>query len=114
MTASSLDRGAVTAEFAVALPAAMIALALCLSGAQAASTLVRLQDAAADAARSLARGDGTSAAAAIARRQVARAALSSTDDGSFRCVSVRAPADGAMGALGLRLEASSCALGGGR
>jgi len=54
------DRGAVTAETAIAIPAVVLVLVASLQGVGAATVLLRAQDAAADAARSLARGDPAS------------------------------------------------------
>ena len=51
------DRGSVVAEFAVALPAVVLVLAVGVGALAAASRQVRLQDAVADAARLSARGE---------------------------------------------------------
>lgn len=72
------SRGAVTAEFAVALPAVLVLLAMLLAGAAAGVTQLRLEEGARAGARALARGDdsatvertvrtlaGTSASAAV-------------------------------------------------
>jgi hypothetical protein len=101
------DRGSVTAEFAIALPALMVVLACCLAGMQVAGAQLRLQDAAAAAARSLARGEPP----AVAAQLVPGAAVSRSADGDLVCatLSVRA-----SGMLPLGLRATSCALGGGR
>ena len=106
------DRGSVSAEFALAMPAVALVLLLCLSGMQVAGLQVRLQDAAAAAARSLARGDGGSASAVAAL--IPGATTSTYANGELQCARVSAPAAGALAFTGLRLEASSCALGGGR
>ncbi|MDO5052170.1 MAG: TadE family type IV pilus minor pilin, partial [Pseudoclavibacter sp.] len=50
------ESGTAAAEFAVTLPAVLLVLALCIGGVQASALHVRLQDAAADAARATARG----------------------------------------------------------
>lgn len=60
------DRGAAAAELAVALPAIVLVLAVCLGAVGVSATTVRLQDAAADAARVLARGQPELVAAALA------------------------------------------------
>lgn len=52
------ERGAVTAEFAVALPALIVALALGVGALGSVATAVRLQHSATEAARLLGRGDG--------------------------------------------------------
>jgi hypothetical protein len=61
------ERGAVTAETAVALPALVLVLALCLGGVATGVAEVRCVDAARAAARALARGDEPSRAVALAR-----------------------------------------------
>lgn len=101
------ERGSVTAEFALALPAVMLVFACCLAGLQVAGTQLRVQDAAAAAARSLARGDPT----AVVSRLVPGATLSRHDDGDLVCATVAARASGL---IPLELHATSCALGGGR
>lgn len=101
------ERGSVTAEFAIALPAAMLVFACCLTGLQVAGIQLRVQDAAAAAARSLARGEPAS----VASRLVPGAAVSRHDDGDLVCATVTARASGL---IPLELRATSCALGGGR
>ncbi|HQJ34995.1 MAG TPA: pilus assembly protein [Rhodoglobus sp.] len=103
------DRGSVTAEFAVALPAVVLLFALCLTGMQAVGQQLRLADATAHAARSLARGESADVAAARAAREVPGASITQSTDGDLTCVTGSAPA-----ALGLTVTASSCALSGGR
>jgi len=103
------DRGSVTAEFAVALPAVILVLAACLTGMQAVGQQLRLADATAHAARSLARGESADVAAARAAREVPGASITQSADGDLTCVTGSAPA-----ALGLTVTASSCALSGGR
>jgi hypothetical protein len=103
------DRGSVAAEFAVALPAVALVLAVCLGGIGVGSQQVRLQDAAAGAARALARGD-----AGTAEVVIGGAAWHRWEREGLLCVrlseAVRAPA--VVG--GWRLAAVSCALDGGR
>ena len=103
------DRGSVTAEFAIALPAVVLVLAACLWGLQVAGQQLRLQDAAAAAARSLARGESTGVAAARASRLVPGSTLAREPDGDLECarLSLTVP-------LGLTLTARGCALGGGQ
>ncbi len=98
-----------TAEFAVALPAVVLVFAACLSGMQVAGQQLRLQDAAAHAARSLARGELASAAAARASREVPGASIAPHLEGDLLCVRLSAPA-----IFGLTISASSCALAGGQ
>lgn len=102
------DRGSVTAELAIALPAVVLVLALCLGALQFAALQVRLQDAAAGAARSSARGEAPTTVVAGARIAVTR-------EGDLVCVVASARAPGAVGALlGFASSARSCALDGGR
>lgn len=98
------DRGSVTAEFAAALPAVMLCLALCVGAIQAAAQQARLLDHAAAAARLLGRGDPAPQPPTGAARRVGSA------DGLL-CVTVTAPsAVGGIGALGLTVSARSCVL----
>lgn len=108
------DRGSVTAEFALAFPAMLGVVALLLGGVQVAALQVRVQDAAADAARGLGRGDAGGAVSSRVQRQVPGATLSTWSDGELRCVRVEAAPVGAVAVLGLRASATGCALSGGR
>lgn len=107
------EAGSVTAEFAAALPAAVVVLALCLGGIQTVGQQVRLMDAAADAARLLARGDPPATARDRVTRAVGAATFASESEGDFRCVHLTAaPAFLPARALGAPVTARSCALGG--
>lgn len=107
------DAGSVTAEFAAALPAAVVVLALCLGGIQTVGQQVRLMDAAADAARLLARGDPPATARERVARAVGAASFTVESEGDFRCVHLSVtPAFVPARALGAPITASSCALGG--
>ncbi|MCP2032220.1 hypothetical protein L1277_002319 [Okibacterium sp. HSC-33S16] len=108
----SESAGSVTAEFAVALPAVVVVLACCLGAVQIASHQVRLSDAAADAARTLARGDPVSVAVARVQRVAGPAELTTSRSGDFVCVELSAVAGPAVLA-GIRIRASGCALAGG-
>lgn len=101
-------RGSVTAEFAVALPAVVVVLAACLGGLQVAGHQMRLQDAAAVAARTIARGGSVGAAQARASRMVPGASVARLTDGDLVCASLAVTVP-----PGLTLRASSCALAGG-
>ena len=110
----SSDRGSVTAEFATVVPAVLLVLACCLGALQVVGQQVRLTDAAADAARSLSRGDSVDRAAGLVQRAVQGASMTPERRGEFVCVDLRAPSSfGAFAAFGLTLRAGSCALGGG-
>jgi len=106
------DRGSVSAEFAVALPAIVLLVALCVGALSTASRQVRLQDATADAARLVARGDDEGRAFALVAGAVggARSTLAREDD--LVCVVASAPAGPVL--PGVRVHARSCALDGGR
>lgn len=101
------DRGGVAAEFAVAMPAVILVLALVVGAVVATGAQVRVQDAAGEAARMAARGDSASAGAAIAGQG---AGVEVWDDGEFRCARVSAAVPIAGLSLGVTAQAESCAL----
>lgn len=91
-------RGAVTAEFAVALPAVLLLLALLLAGAAAGATQLRLEEAALAGARALARGESPAAAEAIVSRLAGASATAAiAAEGEWVNVTV---ADKVAGTLG--------------
>jgi len=103
------DRGSVTAEFAAVVPAIVLVLAFCLAGLQIAGQQLRLQDAAADVSRSIARGGGSGAAGQVG------AAVSVSQNGDLVCARLSARSRSPAGTLfGFTLSASSCALAGGK
>lgn len=102
------DRGSVTAEFALAMPAIAIVLAASVGGVGAAVEAVRLQHAASTAARDAGRGGGTD----VARRLAPEASVARWSQGDLECVELSARA--AVGPVSLPLTATACALGGGR
>lgn len=106
------ERGSVAAELAVALPAVVLALALGIGALGAAARQVALQDAAADAARVLGRGEGDDAAARIVTGAVPGAGLSASRSDDLVCVTAKADAE-IGGLIRLSLRARSCALDGG-
>ena len=106
------ERGSVAAELALALPAVVLALMLGAGALGAAARQVSLQDAAADAARLLGRGESGGAAATVVAAAVPGAVTSSRASGDLVCVTARA--DASIGTLlRIPLSASSCALSGG-
>ena len=118
-SATAADRpvrelGAVTAEFAAAIPAVVVVLLCCLGGMQVVGQQVRLQDAAAIAARSVARGESEDTAAGRAQHLAPGAHLSTHTSGDLDCVTLEQRAAGPAGMLRLTLEARSCALSGGQ
>lgn len=108
------ERGSATAEFAAVVPAIALVLALCLGGVQTLTQQVRLADAAGDAVRVLARGEGQGRAHSIAAAIAGSVALSVANRGEFVCLELSAPAAfGPFAAAGVRVSAMSCALAGG-
>lgn len=106
------ERGSVAAELALALPAVLLTLLLGAGALGAASRQVALQDAAADAARLLGRGEGAGAASHAVTATVPGARMSSRAAGDLVCVTTRL--DVAIGnVIRMPLQASSCALDGG-
>ncbi|QYM63527.1 TadE family type IV pilus minor pilin [Microbacterium sp. Se5.02b] len=106
------ERGSVAAELALALPAVVLALLLGAGALSAAARQVALQDASADAARLLGRGEGAAAAARVVNVAVPAAHVSSSRSGDLVCVT--ATTEAMIGSL-VRVpqRASSCALDGG-
>ena len=106
------ERGSITAEFATVVPAVVLVLACCLASVQLAGQQLRLQDAAADAARSLARGD--SAAGALGHVGIPGVTLARSTSGDILCVTLSVRSRVPLGTLlGVTLRARSCALAGG-
>jgi Flp pilus assembly protein TadG len=105
------DRGSVVAEFAVALPAVLVVVLLAVGALTTASQQVRLQDAAADAARLAAREESEGRVFGALSAAVAGAMGTVEQEGDLVCVTASAPA---YAVLPLTLSARSCALAGGR
>lgn len=105
------ERGSVAAELAVALPAVLLALLLGVGALHAAATQVALQDASADAARLLGRGESAARAAAVVTA-VDGAVMATHGGGDVVCVT--ASIQTRIGWLiSIPLRADSCALTGG-
>lgn len=105
-------RGSVTAEFAVVIPAVILVLAVSLGGLQSVGRQIQLQDVAALAARSEARGED---AAALVRRLVPEASMKSEVRGNLVCIRLYAPGAPVAALLGVGVvSAMSCALADGR
>ncbi|WP_232531963.1 TadE family type IV pilus minor pilin [Microbacterium halophytorum] len=98
------------AELAVALPAVIAVVALAIGGLACAGAQVRLQDAAADAARMIARGDEGKAGGVVARA-VTGAGHSVSRSGDLVCATASVQAR--FGPISVPLAAESCALDGG-
>lgn len=109
---ATAERGSVAAELAVALPAVLLVLLLGVGALGAAARQVILQDAVADAARLLGRGEPADAAARALGAGAPGARLSSAHRGDLVCAT--ASAELRIGALiRVPLNATSCALDGG-
>ncbi|MFW0773163.1 TadE family type IV pilus minor pilin [Paenarthrobacter nitroguajacolicus] len=94
------EGGAVTAEFAVALPAVVLLLAFLLAGGAAGITQLRLEEAVRAGARASARGETTGSVEGIVKRLAGESATSSmTDDGEWLTVTASSPVGGALGPL---------------
>ncbi len=105
MSARRGDRGSVTAEFAIALPAAVLVLALGAGVLAACGHQIRLQDAATDAARLAARGEADRGTGLVSD---VGGAASVSHDGDLVCVTATAPVGAPL--VGIVLRARSCAL----
>ncbi|MFJ3904534.1 TadE family type IV pilus minor pilin [Streptomyces sp. NPDC090025] len=104
------DRGSVTAEAAVALPALVLFTAVLLWGLAAAAAQIRCVDAARAGARAAARSEPVADAEAVARAAAPPGAtVAVVRDGELWRVTVRAAAPG-PGGLGLTLRAGAAAL----
>ncbi|WP_375385597.1 TadE family type IV pilus minor pilin [uncultured Microbacterium sp.] len=108
--ASIGDEGAVVAEFAVALPAVAVVLLLAAGALGACAQQVRLQDAAADAARLAGRGESEARVLSTVAEVGGAAAIDHRGD--LVCVTASSSGLVSLGSLGA-LSATSCALAGG-
>lgn len=106
------ERGSATAEFAVALPAAVLALVMGISALSAAATQVLLQDAVADSARLLGRGESAQRVNEVAGASLAGIRLTSSRAEGLVCVTGEVELF-VGGVIRMPLHASACALDGG-
>lgn len=97
------DRGSVTAEFAVALPAVLASLALCVGVIHGMAQYVALAGHASAAARLAGRGDDPAAREGGGSSSIER-------EGDVLCVRVTAPGDTVLARIGVQLSARACAL----
>ena len=93
------------------LPAVALVLAACLAAVQLGGQQLRLQDAAAGAARSIARGEPAADARARLLALVPGARLDTRSQGGLVCVDADVPGPGLLAALSV--TASACSLAGG-
>lgn len=99
-------RGAVTAEFAVTLPAVLLLLAMLLSGAAAGVTQLRLEEGARAGARALARGDSSASVERIVRTlSGASASAVVAAEGEWLSVTVTDRVGGPLGSIPWTLTA---------
>jgi Flp pilus assembly protein TadG len=92
------SRGAVTAEFAVTLPAVLLLLAMLLAGASAGVTQLRLEEGARAGARALARGDDSATVERIVRTLSGGSASAAVSvDGEWLNVTVTDRVGGPLG-----------------
>jgi len=100
------DRGSVTAEFVIVLPAVLAVLALAVGAIMLAAQRVVLTSAAAEVARLEARGDAVEASERLAALPGVR--VQREQRGSLHCVSLSTrPTGGLLAAVGV--SARSCA-----
>ena len=99
------ERGSVTAEFAVALPAVLASLALCAGVIHGMAQFAALAGDASAGARLAGRGDDPSPA-------IGHDGGSSSieREGEMLCVRLTAPGDTVLARIGVRLSARACAL----
>jgi hypothetical protein len=105
------DRGSVTAELAIVLPVVVLVLVLGAVTLSACARQVRLQDAAADAARLLARGEPESRARSIVTDAVEGSSFAVEQRDDLVCV--RATVGAGIPLPAPVLSVTSCALAGG-
>lgn len=108
------ERGSVTAEVAIALPALALVLALCLGGVHAVGQHVRLQDAASAAARALGRGEPDSVALDLVVASVPGATVAVDRQDELVCATASVSLVVAGARTPLVLGARSCAATAGR
>lgn len=93
------EEGAVTAEFAVALPAVTAVLALCLGAVATGTAQIQLEDTVRVAARAAARGDSEESIRQGADRSSRGASLNITRDGDTVTVQAQRQAPGVIGSI---------------
>ncbi|MCT9821001.1 TadE family protein [Microbacterium sp. W1N] len=102
------ERGAVTAEFAVALPAVVAVVALCIGALATVGRQVRLEQAVAQGARLAARGEPADAVHDVVARISGAGSVAIAGEGDLVCVSAAV----AIAAPFPEIRARSCALAG--
>jgi Flp pilus assembly protein TadG len=102
------ERGSVAAEFAVTVPAVVLVIVLAVSALSVGGRQVRLEHAAAQAARLAAREESADRVTAAVSTLASGARVATTRDGDLVCVELTAAAGVPLPLPDLR--ASSCAL----
>lgn len=102
------ERGSATAELAVVVPVIVLMLALMISGLSAAGAQVQLNGATADAARLLARGEGSERVSARMSQLGEVSSVNSHSEGELVCVSAQKQAPVPLQMI--TLSAKSCLL----
>ncbi|MEW1836123.1 TadE family type IV pilus minor pilin [Microbacterium sp. NPDC079995] len=102
------ERGSVAAEFAVTVPAVVLVIVVAVSALSVGGRQVRLEHAAAQAARLAAREEPAERVVAAARGLASGSQVRSRRDGDLVCVDLTAPAGVPLPLPDLR--ATSCAL----
>jgi len=102
------DQGAVTAEFAIVMPAILVVLGLTIGGILISAHRIALVSLAAQVARLEARGDGDLAASALAEWKASSVEVGRSRHGGLHCVTLRSHPGGGLLA-GIGIEALSCA-----
>jgi hypothetical protein len=101
------ERGTVTAEFAIVLPAVVVVLGLVVGGILLASHRITLVSLAAEASRAEARGDDEVAAEVLARIG-SEVDVRRSDDGMLHCITLSSSPGGGLLSQ-LSVAASACA-----
>lgn len=109
MSAGRDERGSVTAEFAIVVPAVVLVLALTAGALAATGRQVRLEQSAAQAARLAARGESGARVAGLVATIAGGAVAAVAREGDLVCVTATAPARVPLLPLPA-LQARSCAL----
>lgn len=106
------QRGSVTAEFAIVVPAVVLVVLLTAGLLMSSARQVRLEQAAAQGARLAARGEDDARVRVAVSALVDGAGLGIRDDGDLVCVDVSAA--GLVPLVQPTLRASACSLAGGQ
>jgi Flp pilus assembly protein TadG len=105
------DRGTVTAEFALVLPAVVIVLGLVVGGILLATHRITLVSLAGEVSRAEARGDNKAAAEVLARTGN-DVSVKRSDEGALHCVTLASrPVDGLLSSVAITARACSALSG---